>query len=98
MPLLELLELTVFLSRLVHLSGLISLVLVYMFSYRNYKTSLTISKLSMIPLMLLIISFFVVLARPTEIPGIWFVVILNTLYGAAWWLSIRKHVYIAIFR
>ena len=94
----QMLELAVFLSRLIHLSSLISLVIVYVFSYKNYKERITISKLSMIPIALLILSFFVVLMRPTQIPGVWFVIALNTLYGGAWWLSVRGFVFRAVFK
>lgn len=90
-------ELFIFVSRLLHLSGLISLVIVYMFSFKNYGVELRLSKYSIIPLGLLIISFFVVLIRPTEIPGIWFVAVLNICYGAAHWLSIRRYVWKALF-
>lgn len=91
-------ELAVLVSRLTHFSGLIAFTLVYIFAYRQYAYSLKISRASIVPMTFLIIGFIVVLMRPTEIPGIWFVILLNTLYGSVWWLSIRSYVGKALIR
>lgn len=85
-------EFLVILTRAFHFSGIVAVVIVAIYGANKVGLRLYLSRTSIAFLFFLAIAFIVVFVDPTRIPGIKFVILLNALYGLAWWSSVKSHI------